>query len=194
MRRYISCGNFKKYLYYIFISFFFQVINEAIYGFNYFENIFDEVKIFHNKGHEYFSKHILIHLFISYIGLFIFEIPFIIYEAHKRKEMHKKKREKLHYIGDFYELEITVNTYFMNILIIFLWIFEEYLFIFYTFVLDGLEPSFLELLIVCYLGSKMFKLKLEKYAKIAVIINLFPLILKFVSIALSIKLKKKLLI
>ena len=91
MRNYIKFGKFHKYIFYIFLSFFFQVINEAIYGLNYFDNIFDEVKIFHNKGHEYFSKHILIHFFFSYIGLFIFEVPFVIYEVQKNKKINSKK-------------------------------------------------------------------------------------------------------
>ena len=41
----------------LFILVVIQAVNEAIYGINYFENIFDDVKIFHNEGHEYFSKH-----------------------------------------------------------------------------------------------------------------------------------------
>ena len=87
----ISCGYFNKFFFILFISIIFQFINEAIYGFSYFENIFDEVKIFHNKGHEYFSKHILIHFFFSYIGLFIFEVPFVIYEVQKNKKINSKK-------------------------------------------------------------------------------------------------------
>ena len=191
MRSYIKCGRFYKLYYYIFISFIFQVVNEAIYGFNYFDNIFDEVKIFHNKGHAYFSKHILIHLFFSYIGLFIFEVPFVIYEVQKYKKINSKKMKDSDLIMDLYKPKITLNKYFLIFLIVFLSIITEYLFIFYTFVLDGLEPWFLELLIICHLGSKMLHLKLYKYEKFVLIINIFPLILKFISIVLSVKLEKE---
>ena len=165
----------------IIILFIFQIVNEAIYGFNYFENIFDEVKIFHNEGNEYFSKHILIHLFFSYIGLFIFSFPFFICEVKKGKNS---------ILLPEYETKINKNQYFWIILISFLWVVEEILFIFYSLILGGLEIWFLEVLIVCYLGSKMIGSKLYKHKKLAIIINLFPLILKFISIALSAKLEK----
>jgi len=88
MRKYIRCGLYNKYYLILFISIIFQVVNEAIYRFNYYENIFDDVKIFHNNGHEHFSKHIFIHLIFSYIGLFIFAIPFHIYEIKYKKKIH----------------------------------------------------------------------------------------------------------
>ena len=88
MPKYIICSYFNKYLLFIIISIVFQIVNEAIYGFNYYENIFDDVKIFHNKGHEYFSKHILIHLIFSHICLFIFTIPFYIYENKLSKTLN----------------------------------------------------------------------------------------------------------
>ena len=187
MRKYIIFGRFNKYHLIIFISIIFQIINEAIYGFNYNENIFDDMKIFHNKGHEYFSKHILIHLFFSQIGTFIFTIPFYIYEIKALKENYtdsllldnkKNKKNKK-------------KQYLLTLLITLLWIVEEYLFIFYAMILGGLEFWFLELLIICFLTSKMFHLKIYKHQKLALILNIFPLFIKFIFIILSTKLEKK---
>ena len=185
----ISCGHFHKFFFILFISIFFQFINEAIYGFNYFENIFDEVKIFHNKGHEYFSKHIFIHLIFSYIGLFIFTVPFVIYEfIYSQKEESSKKISIFSYK---YRKAKKIKKYFWILLIAFLWVFEEILFIFYSFILEGLELWLLELLIVCYLSSKMLRTEICKHHKLAMLLNFFPLIIKYILIVLSSKLEKK---
>jgi hypothetical protein len=57
-------------------------------------------------------------------------------------------------------------------------------------ILAGLEFHFLELLIIYYLTSKVLHLKMYRHHKLALTINLFPLILKFIIIILSIKLEK----
>ena len=185
----ISCGYFNKFFFILFISIIFQFINEAIYGFSYFENIFDEVKIFHNKGHEYFSKHILIHLIFSNIGLFIFTVPFVIYEVYfiKKKEIKKKPIISYKYRNKKKEMK----QYFWILLISFLWVVEEISFIFYFLILGGLEFWLFELLIVCYLCSKMLHISIYKHHKLAMLLNFFPLIIKYILIVLSAKLEKK---
>ena len=188
MANLISCGNFHKFFFILFISIIFQFINEAIYGFNYFENIFDEVKIFHNKGHEYFSKHILIHLIFSYIGLFIFTVPFVIYDLFYSKKIENKKISVFSYKS---RKKKKMKQYFWILLIAFLWVVEEILFIFYSFILEGLEFWLLELLIVCYLSSKMLRTEIYKHHKLAMLLNFFPLIIKYILIVLSSKLEKK---
>ena len=79
----------------------------------------------------------------------------------------------------------------MVLLIVFLWIVEEYLFIFYIFILGGLDSWFLELLIVCFLAREMFAIQIYKHHKLALAISSFPFILKYISIILSSKLEKK---
>ena len=178
MRKYIIFRRFNKYFFALFLLVVFQIVNEAIYGFNYFENIFDDVKMFHNKGHEYFSKHILIHFFFSYIGLF--GLTTIIY-------LFKIIILKNHYIICSFNLP----QYLWIALISFIWVIEDYLFIFYSLILGGLEFWFLELLIVSYLNSKMFYDSIRIYQRLAMIINIFPLILKFITVVLSTKLEKE---
>ena len=188
MRWFISFGNFNKFFFILFLSIVFQIVNDSIYGFHYYDNIFDEMKIFHNKGHEYFSKHILIHLIFSYIGLFIFTAPFVIYEATSfNKEVINVKT----FYSKKYIKKKKMKKYFWILLTVLLWVVEEILFIFYTFALDGLEFWLLELLIVCYLSSKMLKTSIYKHHKLAMIINLFPLFLKYILIVLSSKLEKE---
>ena len=184
----ISCGHFNKFFFILFISIFFQFINEAIYGFNYHENIFDEVKIFQNKGHEYFSKHILIHLIFSYIGLFIFIVPFSIYEVFFKK---KEKNKKISVFSQKYRKKKKMKQYFWILLVAFLWVVEDIFFIFYSFILGGLEFCLLEILIVCYLSSKMLHTSIYKHHKLAMLLNFFPLILKYILIVLGAKLEKK---
>ena len=190
MRFCISFGNFHKYFFILFISIIFQIVNEAIYGFNYFEHIFDDVKIFHNEGHEYFSKHILIHLIFSYIGLFIFTVPFVIYEyissKYAKEEItldtfrnRRRRRRK------------NIKNYTWILLTAFLWVVEEILFIFYTSILGGLEFWLLELLIVFYLSSKMFHTNIYNHQKCSMLVNLFPLLTKYILVILSVKLEKK---
>ena len=85
----------------------------------------------------------------------------------------------------------TLNDYYLVLLIVFLWIVEEYLFIFYIFILGGLDSWFLELLIVCFLAREMFVIQIYKHHKLALAISSFPFILKYISIILSSKLEKK---
>jgi len=184
MRKYIGCGIYSKFYLILFISIVFQILNEAIYKFNYYENIFDEVKIFHNRGHEYFSKHILIHLIFSYTGLFIFSIPFYIY-------YNKLEKNILDSSSSFERRKPLLKQYFFILLIVFLWIVEEYLFIFYNFILGGLDSWFLELLIVCYLAREKLHISFYKHHKLSLAINLLPFILKCISIILSTKLEKE---
>ena len=188
MPRYIICRRLNKYHLFIIISIVFQIVYEAIYGFNYYEKIFDDVNIFHNKGHEYFSKHILIHLIFSHIVLFIFTIPFYIYENNSSKALIT---ESLFLDNKNRNNNKKNQNLLLILLIVFLWILEEYLFLFYALILGGLEFWLLELLIIYYLTSKAFKLKLYKHQKLALTINLFPLIIKFIFIILSTKLEKK---
>ena len=183
------CKLSKKYYLILFISIIFQMVNEAIYKFNYYENIFDEVKIFHNIGHEYFSKHILIHLIFNYTGLFIFSIPFVIYDTKSYKLEKEKEVEEVEYeIRRFEKRE--VKRYFFILLIVFLWIAEEYLFMFYNFILGGLDYWLFELLIVSYLGKKIFHIGLYIHEKFAILINSFPFLLKFASIILNAIIKR----
>jgi len=76
-------------------------------------------------------------------------------------------------------------------MIVFLWIVEEYLFIFYYFILGGLDSWFLELLIVCFLARVMFDIQIYKHHKLALSLSSFPFILKYILIILSTKLEKK---
>jgi hypothetical protein len=57
--------------------------------------------------------------------------------------------------------------------------------------LGGLEFWLLELLIVSYLSSIMFHTKIYKHHKLAMLLNFFPLILKYILIVLGAKLEKK---
>ena len=187
MLRCIICGRLNKYHLFIIISIVFQILYEAIYGFNYYDKIFDDVKIFHNKGHEYFSKNILIHLIFSHIGLFIIAIPFYIYE----NKSSKKLIEESIFLENRNRKNKKKHQNLLILLIVFLWILEEYIYIFYALILSGLEFWFLELLIIYYLTSKEFNLELYKHQKLALTINSFPLITKFIFIILSTKLEKK---
>ena len=121
----------------------------------------------------------------SHIGAFIFTIPFYIYDIKKSKKVSEfnslinyRKRNKK-------------NLNLWILLIVFLWIVEEYLFIFYTLILGGLEFWFVELLIICLMAKKIFHLEWYKHHKLALSINVVPLLIKFILTILSNKLENK---
>ena len=56
MAKCISCGGFNKYFIYIFLSIFFKILNDSLYGYNYNDG-FEDVKIINTPTQDYFSWH-----------------------------------------------------------------------------------------------------------------------------------------
>ena len=202
----ITLGLLNKNFKYILLSITFRILNDFLYGFNYSDNIFKNVKLFPGGQQKYFSQHYIVHQIFNYIGTFLISICFYKYKLNS--ETNKIKREskatnkndnsvasstsndngttfKLIYnssIVDYFEKKNSVIKY---LIIIFLWILEEQSLKIFIFGLKDLDFWMIELLILTYLGVKMFKLELFSHHKCSLIFNLSLCILKIVIIALS---------
>ena len=79
MAKCLSIGNCNKYFIYIFLSIFFHILNDTLYGFNY-NDYFLDVKFIDTETQDYFSWHDLIHKIFSFIGTIFIAYFFNKYE------------------------------------------------------------------------------------------------------------------
>ena len=192
MRKYLSCGKFNKYSYYIFLSIFFDLINDALYGFNYLD-IFQDVKILDTKAQKYFSWHHIIHQTFNYFGVIIFAIIIIIYEKNASKKPYKISNSKtdsntkqiLLIHNDSENLHSEKKYFIISLIIIFFWIIEELLIDIYIYALKDLDFWMVELLIITKINSIMFNIDIYEHQKFALWFNIFPCLLKIITIVLS---------
>lgn len=202
----ISCGKSNNIRYrFIIISIIFKIINVFLYGYNYNQNTFLELKIFSSDTQNLFSNHHLIHQIFHYMGIFL--ISFILDKNEKKYEKknsikeikpyednpYKKKTRRsthiilIHNISIAEEQDISEDLYKICLLISLIWFIEEQLLAFYVYVLKDLDFWMFELLIITFLSARMFKLTIYKHQKLAILFNLSPCILKIIAIYLSIK-------
>ena len=209
----ISCGLYNRYYKYILLSTFFRILNDSLYGFNYY-NAFKEVKIFGGDKQKRFSRHYLVHQIFNYIGTALMSFLFEKYQEKTENNNNKKillknktqedtqkdldsSRTYTHIIlihnKDQEENEINnyKEMYKPSLIIIFTWISEEILLTIYGKALKDLDFWMFELLIITYLSSHIFKIKIYKHQKLAILFNLFPCILKIITIVLSFKESKE---
>ena len=193
MRKYLSCGKFNKYSYYIFLSIFFDLINDALYGFNYLD-IFQDVKILDTKAQKYFSWHHIIHQTFNYFGVIIFAIFIIIYEKNASKKPYKisnsntdsNTKQILLIHNDSEDLHNEKKYFIISLIIIFFWIIEELLIDIYIYALKDLDFWMVELIIITKINSIMFNIDIYDHQKFALWFNIFPCLLKIVTIVLSV--------
>ena len=205
----ISCGLYNRYYKYILLSTFFKILNDSLYGFNY-SNAFKEVKIFGGKKQKRFSKHYLVHQIFNYIGTALMSFLFEKYQKKTENKNNKKyilknqtqddnqsdlnsSRTFTHIIlihnkaQEENEINNYKEMYKPSLIIIFAWISEEILLTIYGKALKDLDFWMFELLIITYLSAHIFKIKIYKHQKFAILFNLFPCILKIITIVLSFK-------
>ena len=197
MGKYISCGKFNNYFYYIIFTFFFDLLNDALYGFNYID-MFNEMKIIKSDTQNYFSWHHLIHQIFNYFGTFVFAYCFEKYEIRSsRREQERLSPNPptpdnnnniqiilIHNdIDDLDDHQYSNNW--MILLIIFLWVLEEQLIDIYSYALKDLDFWMVELIIITYLNAFMFKKEIYKHQKFAIWITILPCLLKILTIVLS---------
>ena len=202
----IALGQLNKNFKYILLSITFRILNDLLYGFNYSDNIFKNVKLFPGGQQKYFSQHYIVHQIFNYIGTFFISICFCKYELNS--DANKIKREskatnkndnsvgssasldngttiKLIYnssIVDYFEKKNSIIKY---LIIIFLWILEEQCLKIFIFGLKDLDFWMIELLILTFLGVTMFKLEIFLHHICSLLFNLCLCILKIIIIVLS---------
>ena len=205
MGKIISFGKSNSYLKYIFLSIFFKMINEGLYGFKY--NNLKEVRIIPTDSQESFSKHRLVHQLVNYMGTLLISFLCDKYSSRQQKITGKSRisnEESPNQLNSSSHIILIHNSsveedenYLTNdlsksvLIIIFFWIFESHLLELFTLCLKDLDFWMLELLIITYLSANMFKLQIYKHQKLAIYLNCFPCLLKIATIILSFYKKKK---
>ena len=185
MGKIISFGKSNSYLKYIFLSIFFKMINEGLYGFKY--NNLKEVRIIPTDSQESFSKHRLVHQLVNYMGTLLISFLCDKYSSRQQKITGKSRisnEESPNQLNSSSHIILIHNSsveedenYLTNdlsksvLIIIFFWIFESHLLELFTLCLKDLDFWMLELLIITYLSANMFKLQIYKHQKLAIYLN-----------------------
>ena len=197
MGGYISFAKFNKKHLYILYSILFLILKDFSFGFNYndsFTPLLDG-----NNANENFSEHYLIKNILCYIFTFIFSLILYVFERKKIEKNLKNKSEN----GDnalvspsFSQIKyihhVSKNIYLSNksilffLFIIFMWILEENLIQIFS-VLKDLDFWMIEIIIISYMTSFLFKTKIYIHHKMIIYLNLFPIIFKIITIILSFK-------
>ena len=197
MGKLITFGKLNNYYKYIGFSIIFKMINELLYGINY--NTLDEIKIISTDKQKLFSKHLLVHQMVNYMGTILISFLCDIYYSRQQKingkdkatpsEENRSHTSSSHIIlihNSNAEEEILRDDLTKPVLIIiFLWIFESHLLELFILCLKDLDFWMLELLIITYLSANMFKLQIFKHQKLAIYLIFFPCLLKICTIILS---------
>jgi hypothetical protein len=193
MGKLITFGKLNNYYKYIGFSIIFKMINELLYGINY--STLDEIRIISKL----FSKHLLVHQMVNYMGTILISFLCDIYYSRQQKlngkdkvtpsEENRSHSSSSHIIlihNSNAEEEILRDDLTKPVLIIiFLWIFESHLLELFILCLKDLDFWMLELLIITYLSANMFKLQIFKHQKLAIYLIFIPCLLKICTIILS---------
>jgi len=208
MRKYFSCGQYNIFFKYIILNIIFDLLYDCIHGYNIYDNLFYNVRIFSGEIQESFSNHYLIYKTFDYLGVFLFSFLFhkcdsYILKKDLKKDLKKPINEKLTnkekingppqilLIHNVNKINIeeqflkSKDLYRKYIIICILWVVEEQLLKIFQFGLKDLDFWMFELLIITYLSARMFKLEIFNHQKFAILFNLFPCILKIITIGLS---------
>ena len=192
MGKYVSCGQFNSYYYYILLEFIFGLLKDSLYGFNY-HNIFRDVKIISTPTQAYFSCHHLIHQIFNYLGIFIISIFLDKFEqkAFKREISPNSPDNKTKNIqiilihNSISDVENNNYNFLMGLITIIIWVLEEQLINIYENALKDLDFWMLELLIITLFYEINFKIEIYKHQKFAILFNIIPCLLKIIVIFLS---------
>ena len=188
----MSFGKFNKYFYYIILTFFFDLINDFLYGFNYLD-IFIDVKIIDTKAQDYFSWHHFIHQIFNYLATFIFAFLFYRYEIKSSRSENENERNSfnpanqqiilIHNNAEDFNNN-SYNFYILLIIIVMMIVVDELIY-FYIYSLKDLDFWMVELIIITSINSKMFQIQIYEHQKFAVYLSFLPCLLKLTTIILS---------
>ena len=192
-----KCINFGKYnsqYKYILLYLLFALFNESLYELNYYET-FNGIKvIFIDIDNKNFSKFTFIRRkIIGYLGTFIATIISMVCNILKfRREQNQKKDKGISTFGrislihddnkDNMQQKFSI---FFILIIILGWIFEEQAIDKYEKTLSHLDFWMLELIIICYLNSKMFNIEIYKHQIFVLFFSIIPILFKIITIILE---------
>ena len=171
-----------------------MILKDVAFGYNYNDSF---RPLFSEQAYENFSEHYLIKNIICYIVTFILSFFLYIIERRNlgRDTLKKKEHEndtpnissgpKIKYIHNNGKIAyLSNNTLLYFLFIIFLWILDENLIQLFSFLKD-LDFWMIEIIIISYMTSIMFKEKIYLHHKVIIYFNLIPVIWKIIAITLS---------
>jgi len=194
MVNYIRIGSFNKNSKYIFILIFFRFLTNSIFGLVY-NNNYKSFKLISIRNQERLSAHSSIYTFFCYIMVLILSCILYMYER-KVTQSDSLIIKNIERTSNLSAMELIHNDWNPDLLkkspqivllIISIWISSQILMdIYYKIGLRDLDFWMFELLIISYLNSKMFKLKIYKHQKVAIYFNVIVCsIFKFSSFLIS---------
>ena len=189
MGRYISFAKLnKKYLYLVF-SILFLILEDIAFGYNYNDSF---KPLFEDNASENFSEHYLIKNICCYIVTFILSLILYIKERKLLKisdfgdnSSFSSSNSKIKYIYHDNNAYPSKKKTLLNFLfIVFIWILNENLIKIFSFLKD-LDFWMIEIIIISYMTSIMFKTKIYRHHKLVIFLNLIPVLFKIIVIILS---------
>lgn len=195
MKKLITLGIYNKNFKYILLTGIFSILTDCFFG-NKLSDSFGLLKIMNNETQEKLYNHITVHEIYRYIGLFIISIIVYLYKKknNENNNINKNKKSKngKYSIKLIYEDEEQSQqksvSFFTIVFTISIWIIQFYLTkLFNRSIFNDLDYWMFELIIVSYINSKMFNLKLHNHQKCAIYYNsIFCTLLKIIAIIISI--------
>ena len=183
MGKYFSFGQYNKNFKYIAFGCFFNILVNFIFGFDS-DNNHNELLLFPSNGQKELYKHERVYDIFKSIGVFIFSCVFYKIETMpNKKEITSQRISSFPSIKSNNQIILIFNDLqdemdsFSNLNILFLitiYVCVEYLSdIFYQLKLKIFDFWMFELLVISYINSKMFKLKIYKHQMFAIFFNSF---------------------
>ena len=198
MAKCISLGKYSKHFMYIILFVTISLLSNSLSLINYY-TAFNEISIIPYNSYKKcsFIRQILSYYFGTSILAFIFSI-------NEKKKFQKEKIEKTTKQNESSHLSSIVLIHedskekqenkislFPILAIIFGWILQEQLIEKYNCTLSHLDFWMFELIVICYLNSRMFHVEIYKHQKLVLIFSLIPIIFKIITIILIFKGEEK---
>ena len=192
----ISLGKYNIKYNYILFAVFFQIVYKISYIMTY-DKIFTKLRFFPSDVQSnYFSKHDIIHNIFCNFGIFIMSIIFYIYEREKFKQESesnnnknnenrtKENRNPFSIVYLKAKNIPSIPTFYSLLIITILVISDQFLIKFLT-IINNVDFWMIEIIIMTYLYHRLHKVEIYNYQKLALGLNLFPIIFKALTIYIS---------
>ena len=191
MGKYITLGNYNSHFKYILLYILFKLINSCFYGLNYYD-FFIEIKFIIIESDVSFSNYDFIrNTIISYLGTLIIAYISVICNKIKNKLENRRtinqervSRNPIILIHSGNEEEKNIS-FFLVIVIIFIWVFVEQALDIYSNILCHLDFWFFELIILAYLEKVLLHIEIYRHHIFVFVFSLIPVISKIITIFLE---------
>ena len=185
----ITLGSLNSYYSYLFATIIFGLLQGFLSGFNSYNLFTKKIKI------PEISKNMFIKFFFNYLCTGIIGLILNIYQNKFYKSKNSNKNQN--YLGikliynDYEEEKKTTKLGCYCLLIYTLWIIGELLFVVFDLVFQDLDFWMIEICIITFYSSRLFKTKVNNHHKVAMWLNIIPFILKIISIIIPFLPKKE---